>query len=525
MKLINKSLILTLGMALTLTLSACSGCSPHTWSSESSLSSVESSSEATIYQVTFNANGGHFTGGDEILIRDVKEGECVEVAPNPTLEYADFMGWFEEGSSIAFDFSSPITNNVNLFAKWLYEAAEIISSEIPNSTLSKEDREINVSVLEPDRNYLSIVNRLTLSDGATYVVYNNFGDPGEVDPDSLPLVRIYNSFNVRVTSKSGHFTNDYTLKITKTYNVQVSYYMFDELIHTETVPATDLFKPSYIPDDPVGYYFSYWSLGGEEFTPYPIPLTKDVAFYAHLDERFIQCTVDANGGVFDDGETSYIFPACISWQTDLKVPTYAGHRFLGYFLGDEQITDETGKWLIVWHFFDDYSATILAHWEQIDYMQNIKVREDQTSWWTIGNWPDHIYYGETYVLPIPCKEWLRFTAWYYGDIQLTDNRGNCLAPWTLADDITYEIYPEYEEADFTVNYYLNGTLIHTQVESLESYRNNFDLWVYETDDPIYYGWSTLNDEASYLRHTSYIATKAWQVTFDYFIADVYAWTE
>ena len=310
MKRTSKYLLITLSMALSLTLSACSGCSPHTWSSESSASSIEnSSSEVPViyYDVRFNANGGHFDDGTESIVYRVEEGHLTTVAPNPTLEYADFMGWFEEGSSISFDFSSPITNNVILFAKWLYEAAEIISSEIPNSTLSKEDREINVSVLEPDRNYLSIVNRLTLSDGATYVVYNNFDNSREVDPDSLPLVRIYNSFNVRVTSKSGHFTNDYTLKITKTYNVQVSYYMFDELIHTETVPAADLFTPSYRPDDPVGYYFTYWSLEGEEFTPYPTPLTKDAAFYAHLDERFIQCTVDANGGVFDDGETSYIF--------------------------------------------------------------------------------------------------------------------------------------------------------------------------------------------------------------------------
>lgn len=524
MKLFNKSLLITLGMALTLSLSACTGCSPHTWSSESSVSS-SSKTPVIYYDVRFNANGGHFDDGTESIVYRVEEGHLTTVAPDPTLEYADFMGWFEEGSSIAFDFSSPITNNVILFAKWLYEAAEIISSEIPNSTLSKEDREINVSVLEPDRNYLSIVDRLTLSDGATYVVFNNFDNSREVDPDSLPLVRIYNSFNVRVTSKSGHFTNDYTLKITKTYNVQVSYYMFDELIHTETVPATDLFIPSYRPDDPVGYYFTYWSLEGEEFTPYPTPLTKDVAFCAHLDERFIQCTVDANGGVFDGGETSYIFPACISWQTDLKVPTYAGHRFLGYFLGDEQITDETGKWLIVWHFFDDYSATILAHWEQINYVDNIEYVYDSDFSTFYGDFPETIHYGEDFTLPYTDKWLYQFVGWFWEDIQLTDSEGKSLTPWSLADDISYTLTARIVEATFTTHYYVNGQLVHTQINTAEEYQNNFELWTYETDSPSYIGWSKANSKDFYYEGSGTIITSPWSLLYINYTASLYAWVD
>lgn len=554
MKLINKTLLLTLGMALTLTLSACTGCSPHTWSSESSLSSIESSesessqsssqsssseissseisssesssSEEPVivyYHVTFNANGGHFAGGEEVITREVEEGECVEPAPNPEKEYADFLGWFEDGKTAVFDFTRPIYSDVELYASWLNEEALIISSEIPNSTFNKQERTIDVTVYEGDRYYLSIVNQLTLSQGATFSVFH---EGVSCDPNSLSITRVDHTFTIRVTSKYEHCSTDYTLNIHKDYEINIYYHMLGDVINVETIKAAEQYELTYRPNDPVGYYWKYWVLeegGWDEIRI--IDATRDINLYSNMDERFVECIADANGGTFSNGESTYTAVAYISWNVNLVVPTYPGHRFLGYFHDDERITDENGNGVIQWHFFDNFSTTVVAQWEQIDYMQNIKLQPEPDHWWTIGEWPEHIYYGDNYVLPIPCKEWLRFTAWYYGDIQLTDNRGNCLAPWTLADDIEYEIHAEYEEADFTVNYYLNDVLIHTQVESLESYRNNFDLWVYETDNPTFYGWSRYERREDYSKYSSGIVTKAFEIVFDYYVANVYAWID
>ena len=548
MKKLNKTLLISLGMALSLTLSACTGCSSHNWSSESSLSSIESSesessqsssesssseisssesssSEEPIvyYIVTFYANGGYFPGGVEVLSHQVEKGECVEPAPNPEKEYADFLGWFEDGKTAAFDFSIPIYRNVDLYAKWLHEEAEIISSEIPNSVLNKEERTIDVTVYEGDRYYLSIVGQLTLSAGATYNIYY---EGIECDPNSLSITQVEESFAINVVSKYGHFRNYYTLNVHKHYDVTISYYMLGEMVHSEIIRAVDSYQLTYRPDDPVGYYFQYWKDSPESWDAIShVDATHDVSVYAHLDERFVECVCDANGGTFSNGESTYTVAAYISWNITLEVPTYPGYRFLGYFHDDERITDENGHGVIQWHFFDTMTTIVVAQWEQIDYMQNIKLQPEPDNWWIIGEWPEHIYYGDNYVLPIPCKEWLRFTAWYYGDIQLTDNRGNCLAPWTLADDIEYEIHAEYEEPDFTVNYYLNDVLIHTQVESLESYRNNFDLWVYETDNPTFYGWSRYERREDYSQYSGGIVTKAFEIAFDYYVANVYAWID
>ena len=549
MKLFNKSLLVTLGMALTLSLGACTGCSPHTWSSESSLSSIESSesessqsssqsssseisssesssSEEPVivyYQVTFNANGGHFPGGTEVITRIVEEGECVEVVSNPEKEYADFLGWFEDDKTVAFDFTRPIYSDVELYAGWLNEEALIISSEIPNSTFNEQERTIDVTVYEGDRYYLSIVNQLTLSQGATF---NVFYEGILCDPNSLSITRVDHTFTIRVTSKYGHCSTDYTLNIHKDYEINIYYHMLGDVINVETIKAAEQYELTYRPNDPVGYYWKYWVLeegGWDEIRN--IDATRDINLYSNMDERFVECIADANGGTFSNGESTYYAVAYISWNITLEVPTYPGYRFLGYFVEDEQITDEFGHGVIQWHFFDTMTTIVVAQWEQIDYMQNIKINAGPENWWPIGEWPDHIYYGESYALPRIGKESLRFTAWYYGDIQLTDNYGNSLVPWTFADDIEYEIHPEFEEPDFTVNYYLNDVLIHTQVESLESYSNNFDLWVYETDNPSFHGWSSFNDETYYRTYGGDIVTKAFEVAFDYFVANVYAWID
>ena len=59
---------------------------------------------------------------------------------------------------------------------------------------------------------------------------------------------------------------------------------------------------------------------------------------------------------------------------------------------------------------------------------------------------------------------------------------------------------------------------------MEDYHNNFDLWVYETDDPTFYGWSRNTIKEEYHQYSMYICTKAWEVTFEDYQANLYAWT-
>ena len=87
MKTINKTLLVTLGVALTLTLSACTGCSPHQWSSsESEISSVEPEPSSEPVQ-TYKIRWLNYDGSLLYTSRDVREGELpVYGGKTPTRE-------------------------------------------------------------------------------------------------------------------------------------------------------------------------------------------------------------------------------------------------------------------------------------------------------------------------------------------------------------------------------------------------------------------------------------------------------
>ena len=106
-RIFNKAIIV-LSMALTLGLSACSGCSPHAWSSsESTISSIsseesESSQSSTPRQKTYNIRWVNWDGSLLYTSKNVPEGEMpVYGGEEPTREQTEcytyeFVGWSPE---------------------------------------------------------------------------------------------------------------------------------------------------------------------------------------------------------------------------------------------------------------------------------------------------------------------------------------------------------------------------------------------------------------------------------------------
>lgn len=67
--------------------------------------------EPTKYTVTFK------DGDTETLVK-VVENQKVPKPADPTKEGYKFLGWYKEGSTTPFDFSTPITADIKLYAKW-----------------------------------------------------------------------------------------------------------------------------------------------------------------------------------------------------------------------------------------------------------------------------------------------------------------------------------------------------------------------------------------------------------------------
>lgn len=68
---------------------------------------------ATGYMVTFDPKGG-----TKVEAQNVKSGEKALKPEDPVKEHFILAGWYEEGSGEAFDFDTPITRDVDLYAKW-----------------------------------------------------------------------------------------------------------------------------------------------------------------------------------------------------------------------------------------------------------------------------------------------------------------------------------------------------------------------------------------------------------------------
>ena len=69
---------------------------------------------ATIYTVTFETNGGNM-----IEPQTVEEGNTATKPEDPEKEGYTFEGWYEDEELInVYDFETPVTANITLYAKW-----------------------------------------------------------------------------------------------------------------------------------------------------------------------------------------------------------------------------------------------------------------------------------------------------------------------------------------------------------------------------------------------------------------------
>lgn len=109
------------------------------------------------YTVTFDANGSDVENLPEV--QRVKAGECAVEPDEPTKLIHDFGGWYTDSSCTnPFDFSTPITSNITLYAKWnitIY-AKPIDESHVKTGVLECDGEEYEGMYID---NQLIVVSR------------------------------------------------------------------------------------------------------------------------------------------------------------------------------------------------------------------------------------------------------------------------------------------------------------------------------------------------------------------------------
>jgi uncharacterized repeat protein (TIGR02543 family) len=132
---------------------------------------VQEGELAKTFTVSFDANGGSPAEPEENVV--VEQGETIS-EPTTTRDGYIFLGWFEEDAEEPFDFSTPITADLTLTARW---------EQIPDDvTVVSVTADASVEKLKGNLNSLTITVTETLSDGSvntiseTFTIYNNAAD-------------------------------------------------------------------------------------------------------------------------------------------------------------------------------------------------------------------------------------------------------------------------------------------------------------------------------------------------------------
>ena len=108
--------------------------------------------EVLEYTVTFNSNGG-----SEVATQTVKNGKTVSNPENPTKTGFLFDGWYSDSElKNLFDFSTPITENITLYAKW----QEKVTIEVTNKTFATGLAE----VMQKPKSTLSLTEDISVSE-------------------------------------------------------------------------------------------------------------------------------------------------------------------------------------------------------------------------------------------------------------------------------------------------------------------------------------------------------------------------
>lgn len=500
---------------------------------------TEVKTEETTYTISFNTNGGN-----EIESLTVTAGKVVSKPKDPVKINATFDGWYTDANCTEkFNFSSHVTSNLTLYAKWnaiLYysvsfdtdgansiSAVTVVQGEylsLPEDPVKEgftfkgwfKDKDFN----EPY--YLSPVNEnFTLYAKWSKSVYRVFFET-DCDNVSVPEQSVEHGKKAQKPSDLSreHYTfegwfeqmytgsNDKKFDFNKAITEQTTIYAgwkldgyevkFNSRGGSNVAPQIFGKNEAGIVEVPVapektGYNFAGWYKESKCETPYDFttPVTASITLYAKWEiKSFTVSFIDKNGQLYRSLTVDYK-----NKVEKPENPQTEGYKFLGWYINDEEKFD----------FNTSITAdTVLnSHWEKCYYDVSFVTNCDtEVSSKTVG-YGDYIDYDESLE-----KQGYVFAGWYKDDkfTQLFDTDEDCsntvvtgpltlYAKWELKDcTITFVTFTG-ESNNFTQQVkYGNPILLPTQTP-VRGNDYEFDGWYwdlnynepvdFDDDSPIY----------------------------------------
>ena len=449
----------------------------------------------TKFTVTFDTNGG-----TSVLPQSVVKGALVKEPTDPIKDGYTFAGWYEQNSSIKFDFNTPIISNLTLSAKWA------------PGTYTVEDDRSKVTVKITDEQIKEIITS-SAEDAVTLIDASAMNDVTSVSVKTTTLQNAANSANNKDIVIS---LPNASLKLSSTVVDDILYNKQDkEIVFTATPVDEDPDVMGSIPedvvledrpvykfeitvdgvlqtnfDDPIFISIPYQLQEGEDPQHIDVfyvnndgDITSESGKYnsetacvdvtlAHLSKFIIvnkakfTVTFDSKGGSAVPPETNVNYNSKIDRPS---APTKTGYTFAGWY------TSEGKKWI----FSDNPSQadrvksdlTLYAYWSLIDYKITYNLDDQQSS-----QTPATYTASEAVTLPTPVKAGHTFSGWY-------DNPGLKGTPiTTIAEGSTGDItlYAKFQQITYIITlpadnaYIITPSGSHTVKEG-ESFAFNIQL--------------------------------------------------
>jgi len=409
-------------------------------------------------------------GGTAVSAVYVSNGSKLTAPPSPEKELHKFGGWVTE-SGAPWDFNTPITSNITLYAKWDIDYFTVIFdidgvktsinvkqyTTIPEQT--KPDKENyafdgwRISGTEVKWDFSSALqNNITLEATWTQtyftVTYDNAGTiTTEKTPVTIPYAvgftpqregfAFYGWYygSTRWDFEAMPVTCDMTLTALwfEVFTVEFNSNGGSAVASQKVVNgvATEPQAPFNS-----GCRFNGWVT--ENGTPWDFNtlITSDTKLYATWVEQR-KVNFDANGGVLASGTnpTQYVDLGTLAIKP--QDPTKTDYIFKGWYLGE-----------VEWNFASDKvneEITLVAKWE----IKTFKVSFDTDG--GAGSFNSQTVVAPDYILTEPTakptKEGSTFEGWYFGDVK-----------WNFANSVTNNmvLVAKWKPITFTVTFDSNG---------------------------------------------------------------------
>ena len=288
------------------------------------------------YTVTFNAYGG-FPTPDE---QHVKSGEKAVLPVEPTLKGYTFAFWYlgeDEQNATAYDFDTPVTENITLTAKWnINKYTVAFNTDGGTPVPPAQEVEYGLTATKPADPTLK---------GYTFA----FWYLGE-DEQNATAYDFDTPVTENITLTAKWNINKYTVAFNTDGGTPVPPAQEVEYGLTATEPAAP---------EKTGYTFDGWYLGeAEEPFSFDTAITSDITLTAKWKLNTYTVTFDPNGGSVDPTSKTVTFGEPYG---ELPVPTRKGYTFDGWYTEAEDGTVVTADTTVT----ATTDHTLYAHWTLI----------------------------------------------------------------------------------------------------------------------------------------------------------------